>query len=201
MNITLYKRILMISKELQKELKKNGKGFKHRYFRTEDIVPCVLDKCMEYNIGYKPHFTNEYAQLFVFQTDDPKAEMMTYQLPLLLKEDSNPEKTIQLIGKTQTYYIRYLLIQAFNICEVDEIELINPDKPKFKKREPQIENLSKDKFNELYNKLKHQCSNEDSYCFERKVWACYDNKHINDHDRELMFEMFKKSQTSGGENM
>ena len=201
-NIILYKRILTISKKLQKELKKNGKGFKHQYFRTEDIVPNILDKCSEYDIGYMTHFTTEYAQLFVFQTDDDKAEIMTYQLPLVLKEDSTPEKTVQLIGKMQTYYTRYLLIQAFNICEVDEIELVNPDKPKnkFKAREPQTENLSKDELNKMFNKIRKQCPSDDFGCFERKVWACYDMKYINDHDRMVLFEMFK-SQTNGGDNM
>lgn len=201
MNIILYKRILQISIELQHELKKNGKGFKHQYFRTEDIVPKVLAKCVEYDIGYKPHFTKEYMQLFIFQTDDPRAEVMTYQLPLLLKEDNSPEKTIQLIGKSQTYYIRYLLIQAFNICEVDEIELINPDKPKFKHREPQTQNLSKEELNNLYRKIRSQCNNNDYGCYENKVWACYDMKHINEHDRDLLFGMFNKFQTTGGEEM
>lgn len=186
-----------MSLELQKELKKNGKGFKHRYYRTEDIEPKILQKCKENNVGYKPWWEDGEYILYVFQTDKV-AEPLKYNLPFAIKEDSTPEKTIQLIGKAQTYYKRYLLIQAFCLCEDDEIEHIDPDKPKkFPKRKPQKGNLSKAELLKLYENIKKQCEFNNS-CMESKIWACFDSKVINEHDREILLE---KAEHWGGVNM
>lgn len=203
MNIELYNRILKSSIELQGELKKNGKGFKHQYFRTEDIVPAVLAKCLEYNFGYIPQFDEKEAKLIVFQTDDKRAEPIIYSLPINIIADPNAEKAIQTIGKLQTYYIRYLLIQAFNICEVDELELVNPDKVKQKKvhlaRTHPKENLSPKELDDIFNKIRKNCESDNSACWEVEVWRYYDAFVLTDHDRDVLLDRFK--QIFGGVDM
>lgn len=203
MNIELYKRILKCSIELQGELKKHGKGFKHEYFRTEDIVPQVLVKCVENDFGYLPSFTEKEAALTFFQTDDKRADPITYRLPINIIADANPEKAIQTIGKLQTYYIRYLLIQAFNICEVDEIELVDPDKPKnvkkYPTRTPVTENLPSEKLDEIFNRICYKCKQDDSICYEIEVGRYFDEQVITLHDRDVLLERLKNR--VGGENM
>ncbi len=206
MNIELYNRILLSSIELQGELKKNGKGFKHKYFRTEDIIPAVLEKCLKHKIGYLPQFEEKIAKLIVFQIDDKRAEPIVYTLPINIIPDTNTERNIQNIGKMQTYYIRYLLIQAFNICEVDEIEWIDPDKvekkeKKLPNRTRPSENLSEDELNKIFNKILKKCEFSGASCYESNLWAYYDACLINEHDRLVLLSRLQDHFSEGGVNM
>ena len=194
MDAELEKRILKISLELQKELKKKGKGFKHTYFRTEDILPAVVEKCLKYDITFKITFEDGYGIIVISRTDRENSEKSVQKLPLTVSSESNPEKSIQLVGKMHTYYRRYLLILAFNVCEVDEIELINPDKPTKKYVKPSF--VTNDELKELYDKLIKQChGNYD--CFESKVETCFDNGYVTEDGKKWLYDNFK----SGGVNM
>lgn len=188
--------ILEISIELQGELKKKGNGFKHKYFRTEDIIPKVLLKCKQYGIRFQTDFTNEYAKMKLWRRDDP-TDTITYRLPILTTGDSNPEKCIQLVGKMQTYYKRYLFIQAFNICEVDELELIDPsaiekpEKPVHKINRNRVATpKTKPELDDLYIKIRNNCEKFDK-CISSQIYAYYDENLITEHDCNILLDMYK----------
>ena len=183
-------KMLEISIELGGELEKKGKGYKHRYFRTEDIIPKVLIKCKEWGIRFHTQFTHEYAKI-KFWDKDNKDDTLTYQLPIIIRGDDGAEKSIQLIGKMQTYYKRYLFIQAFNICEVDELELVEPKPRQVKKQERIPVMKTKRELEELYTKIVTNCKEYDK-CVSSQIWAYYDEKIITEEDTHKLLDMYKE---------
>ena len=201
--MTTYDKIQKISIELQGQLQKEGKGFKHKYFTTEDIIPPILTHCEAEGIGFKTVYQADMVKLDIFDKKN-RDDHEVYTLPIFWGTDNNStEKNIQNVGKLQTYYKRYLLIQAFNICESDEIELFNPEqnKKKVPKRSERIPTTkTKIELSKLYLDIQEQCKGKDPTCIESKIWAYHDARLITDGDRDKLLQMYITNY-KGGANM
>lgn len=122
--------IIKIRVELQsKELKQSGKntfaGFK--YFELSDFLP-TLNKLMCEN-GVNDVFTIENNEaILTLKKDD---EVNTYKMPFVMfdvpknKNGTDSMQQIQYLGALNTYYKRYLYLNAFGITDGDIIDALD----------------------------------------------------------------------------
>lgn len=128
--MSLYKTIMTIRVELQnKELKKSGKnkfaGFS--YFELKDFLPTLNELMLKYEVC--DHFTIEdnYARLILSN----ETEMKEYKIPFerfetpLNKQGKPSMQDIQYLGALNTYYKRYLYLNAFGITDGEIIDSMN----------------------------------------------------------------------------
>lgn len=108
---------------LKSELKQSGRNNfqKYRYFELGDIEPILLDFCEEENITTRFNFTSSEALLII--RDEETGEEVYYSIPLPVVETKDPRKAMQEIGSLQTYAMRYLYLQAFEIVINDSIDV------------------------------------------------------------------------------
>lgn len=127
MNKELNKSIIKIRVDLQKaNLKKSGKnkfaGFD--YFELADFLP-TLNELMNRE-GVNDIFTieDEYAKLILIKDE----EMQEYKMPFkiystpLNSKNAKSMQDIQYLGALNTYYKRYLYLNAFGITDGDVID-------------------------------------------------------------------------------
>ena len=108
---------------LKSELKQSGRNNfqKYTYFELGDIEPILLDFCEKENITTRFNFTRSEALLII--RDEETGEEVYYSIPLPVVETKDPRKAMQEIGSLQTYAMRYLYLQAFEIVINDSIDV------------------------------------------------------------------------------
>ena len=191
--------IINIRVKLQNaKLKKTGKnkfaGFD--YFELADFLPKLNELMLEENINDRFVIGKDEAKLTLIKGNESQEYVIPFVLfDTPLNKDGKPSmQDIQYLGALNTYYKRYLLIQAFCLCEDDEIEHIDPNKKHIQKRKPQTENLSNEQLDHIFNNICQQCVYSDGgyECLVNKIYACHDMKAINNHDLDILLERAKK---------
>ena len=161
---TLNQSIISIRVALQNaKLKKSGKnkfaGFD--YFELSDFLPKLNELMLEEDVNDRYYIKDGYAVLELIKGE----EMNTYTMPFVLFEtpanikvdkdtgEAREIKTmqdIQYLGALNTYYKRYLYLNAFGITDGEVIDSMDNDnigkidkKPEPKATEKQIELLNK----------------------------------------------------------
>lgn len=160
--------IIEIRVKLQNaKLKKSGKNkfAEFDYFELADFLPKLNELMLEEKINDRFYIKDGYAILEIQKGD----EIATYQMPFVLFEtpltfkkdkngnllkDKNGEyiqvpsmQDIQYLGALNTYYKRYLYLNAFGITDGEIIDSMNNDdlqekKPERKASPKQIEVIS-----------------------------------------------------------
>ena len=127
---TLNEAIIKIKVELQeKKLKQSGKntfaGF--TYFELSDFLP-TLNKLMQENgVNDQIIINREYAEMTLHKG----SESQTYTIPFVLfdtpksKNGADSMQHIQYLGALNTYYKRYLYLNAFGITDGEVIDAMN----------------------------------------------------------------------------
>lgn len=110
---------------------------KYKYFEMKDILPTLLDVCEELNMSTRFVFTSTSANLVIRDEDEESEVWYSQQIPVVNVPDAR--KAMQEIKSIQTYAMRCLYIQAFEIVEADSIEKgsIAEEERKAKKRHVQ----------------------------------------------------------------
>ena len=122
--------IIKIRVELQNsKLKKSGKnkfaGFD--YFELADFLPRLNELMSQENINDRFYIKDDYAILEVQKGD----EINTYTMPFVLfstplnKSGQPSMQDIQYLGALNTYYKRYLYLNAFGITDGEIIDGMN----------------------------------------------------------------------------
>lgn len=94
---------------------------KYNYFEMKDIEPTLLRVCEELQISTRFVFSSTSANLII--RDEEDGIEVYYSLPLPeVKVVDDARKAMQEIGSIQTYAMRYLYIQAFEIVVTDTID-------------------------------------------------------------------------------
>jgi len=140
-NKNLNESIISIRVKLQDaKLKKSGKnkfaGFD--YFELADFLPKLNELMLEEKVNDKFYIKDDYATLELQKGE----EINTYTMPFVLfdtptnrRVDRDTEEVyevksmqdIQYLGALNTYYKRYLYLNAFGITDGEVIDGMNPD--------------------------------------------------------------------------
>lgn len=159
--------IIKIRVDLQNsKLKKSGKnkfaGFD--YFELSDFLPRLNELMLEEGINDNFKITNDLATLTLIKGEEKQEYTMPFvmfETPLTFKKDKNGNyvkdrtgeyiqipsmQDIQYLGALNTYYKRYLYLNAFGIVENDVIDKVDND------------NLKVNEFN-YKNQLVKYCKN------------------------------------------
>ena len=143
---TLNEAIIKIKVEMQeKKLKQSGKntfaGF--TYFELSDFLP-TLNKLMQENgVNDQITISNECAKMTLYKGD----ESQSYTIPFVLfdtpksKNGTDSMQHIQYLGALNTYYKRYLYLNAFGITDGEVIDAMNINELQQK---PLVKNYSLD---------------------------------------------------------
>lgn len=174
-NKSLNESIIKIRVELQKsKLKKSGKnkyaGFD--YYELKDFLPRLNELLLQENINDKFSIENDEVILTLMKGE----EKQEYKMPFVLfetplnKNGSKSMQDIQYLGALNTYYKRYLYLNAFGITDgevidsMDNSQVITKSKTTTKKGAQQI-----DYKKELLKKLDEYGVNVNEYAKEHKL--------------------------------
>ena len=127
---TLNEAIIKIKVELQeKKLKQSGKntfaGF--TYFELADFLPTLNKLMLENGVNDQIVINREYAEMTLHKG----SENQTYTIPFVLfdtpksKNGADSMQHIQYLGALNTYYKRYLYLNAFGITDGEVIDAMN----------------------------------------------------------------------------
>lgn len=94
---------------------------KYNYFEMKDIEPTLLRVCEELQISTRFVFSSTSANLIIRDEEDGIEVYDSLPLPEVKVVD-DARKAMQEIGSIQTYAMRYLYIQAFEIVVTDTID-------------------------------------------------------------------------------
>lgn len=123
------------AKDCFEDIQKKGRNNfqKFDYLEAEQIFPVVRDICETYKLRTKFEWDldNNAMKLVIQDTEDGTVDTSTIPLAPITAQD--PGKHMQDIGRIQTYAMRYLYIQRFEIAVPDEID--NKDQKKMVKQE------------------------------------------------------------------
>lgn len=162
---TLNQSIIAIRVSLQNaKLKKSGKnkfaGFD--YFELSDFLPKLNELMMAEDVNDRYYIKDGYAVLDLIKGDEVNTYTMPFVLfdtPVNIKIDSNTGETrevksmqdIQYLGALNTYYKRYLYLNAFGITDGEVIDSM--DNGNLSKAEPKAGVKATDKQVEILCKL------------------------------------------------
>lgn len=149
-NKSLNESIIKIRVELQKsKLKKSGKnkyaGFD--YYELKDFLPRLNELLLQENVNDKFSIENDEVILTLMKGE----EKQEYKMPFVLfetpsnKNGSKSMQDIQYLGALNTYYKRYLYLNAFGITDgevidsMDNSQVITKSKTTTKKGVQQID--------------------------------------------------------------
>jgi len=146
---TLNESIIDIRVELQKKnLKKSGKnsfaGFD--YFELADFLPTLNELMQKERINDLFTITESEANLILIKGDEKQEYKMPFKIfetPVNVKKDTKTGEVrevksmqdIQYLGALNTYYKRYLYLNAFGITDGDVIDSMNNEELKADKKE------------------------------------------------------------------
>ena len=170
----LHKAIMQVRVDLQKKnLKKSGKnsyaGFE--YFELADFMPQLNELMLKNGIADVFSIKNEEVHLMLTNG----TEQINYYLPFkhfdtpLNKSNQKQMQDIQYFGALDTYYKRYIYMNAFGITDGDIIDAMDNNslrgdgnnkssKPKaqYQKKQPVKKDAKTDEANALFAKLKNR---------------------------------------------
>ena len=152
----LNKSIISIRVKLQNSnLKKSGKnkfaGFE--YFELADFLPRLNELMLEEGINDIFSIENDFAKLQLIKGEsfnEYRIPFVMFDTPTNVKKDSNTGETreikqmqdIQYLGALNTYYKRYLYLNAFGITDgeaIDGMDDENNDEDKPQKEKPKVQ--------------------------------------------------------------
>ena len=130
MNKSLNESIIEIRVKLQNaKIKKSGKnkfaGFE--YFELADFLPKLNELMQEEKVNDRFYIKDDYAVLELMKGE----ETNTYTMPFVLfdtplnKQGQASMQDIQYLGALNTYYKRYLYLNAFGINDGEVIDSMN----------------------------------------------------------------------------
>jgi len=121
------------------EVKKSGRNnyAKYNYAELSDITPVVRQICKEYKLRTKFDWDLEANLLTLTITDKEDGSTDKSVIPIAPVTASDPGKYMQDIGRCQTYAMRYLYLQVFEIAIPDEIDNKNQRSVYKQKQVPQ----------------------------------------------------------------
>ena len=162
---TLNQSIIAIRVSLQNaKLKKSGKnkfaGFD--YFELSDFLPKLNELMEAEDINDRYYIKDDYAVLELIKGEEVNSYTMPFVLfetPVNIKVDSNTGEArevktmqdIQYLGALNTYYKRYLYLNAFGITDGEVIDSM--DNGNLGKAEPKAEPRATEKQLEMIAKL------------------------------------------------
>lgn len=169
--------IINIRVELQNaKLKKSGKnkfaGFD--YFELADFLPKLNELMLEEGVNDRFYIKDNYAILELQKGE----EINTYTMPFVLfatplnKSGQPSMQDIQYLGALNTYYKRYLYLNAFGITDGEVIdsmnnnELLNKSEPDYRKeliKYCKENNIDMNKVAKDYKLVGKKLSNDDYY--------------------------------------
>ena len=116
--------------KLTKEGYNNYQKFK--YIEAEDLFPIVREVCKKFKLRTKFEWAYDRSMLRLTITDQEDGSKSRFIIPVAEVDAKDPGKYMQDIGRIQTYAMRYLYIQAFELAIPDEID--NKDQRKNQKQ-------------------------------------------------------------------
>ena len=162
---TLNQSIISIRVSLQNaKLKKSGRnkfaGFD--YFELSDFLPKLNELMLEEDINDRYYIKDGYAVLELIKGDEVNTYTMPFVMfdtPANIKVDKDTGEVreiktmqdIQYLGALNTYYKRYLYLNAFGITDGEVIDSM--DNSELGKSEPKAEPKASPKQIEMLNKL------------------------------------------------
>lgn len=170
--------IIKIRVDLQNsKLKKSGKnkfaGFD--YFELADFLPRLNELMLEEGINDNFKITNDLATLTLIKGE----ERQEYTMPFVIfdtplnKSGQASMQDIQYLGALNTYYKRYLYLNAFGITDGEVIDSMDNGDLKKKGKEPNYRNelikyckennIDMQKVAKEYNMINAKLSNDDYY--------------------------------------
>lgn len=153
---TLNQSIISIRVKLQEaKLKKSGKnkfaGFD--YFELSDFLPKLNELMLEESVNDRFYIKDDYATLELVKD----AEKNIYTIPFFvyatpLNKNGVPSmQDIQYLGALNTYYKRYLYLNAFGITDGEVIDSMDNGELEQPKEEPKATAKQIEMLNKLYN--------------------------------------------------
>lgn len=130
-------------------LRKKGKGYGYSYFELADFMPPAIEKMAEiglastFNIVAGRQIVDENgvttvvpdkAVLKIINTDDSN-DLVEFESPVA-SMSMKGGNAIQAIGSQNTYFRRYLWMNALEICEHDEVDSVDGHVPVEEAAEP-----------------------------------------------------------------
>lgn len=135
------------AKECFKTVSKKGYNTyqKFKYIESEDLFPVVRDVCRKFNLRTSFSWNYEHSRIELTVTDKEDKSSYTACVPVPLLSASDAGKYMQDVGRIQTYAMRYLYVQVFEIAVPDNIDNQNqkPHKMLEKTGKNQKTNLQK----------------------------------------------------------
>lgn len=160
---TLNESIISIRVNLQNSnLKKSGKnkfaGFE--YFELSDFLPRVNELMLEENVNDRFYIKDECAYLELIKGNEKQEYTMPFErfeTPVNIKIDPKTKETrevksmqdIQYLGALNTYYKRYLYLNAFGITDGEVIDSMDNEDIKVVRDDTNYKQLLMDKLKEL----------------------------------------------------
>ena len=192
-NRSLNESIINIRVKLQSaKLKKSGKnkfaGFD--YFELADFLPKLNELMLEEGINDRYHIEEGYAILELIKKEEKQEYTIPFKLfetPLTYKKDKSDNfiknkegeyvqvpsmQDIQYLGALNTYYKRYLYLNAFGITDGEVIdsmnnnELSNSIEPDYRKeliKYCKEKNIDMNKIAKDYGLIRKKLTNDDYY--------------------------------------
>lgn len=120
-------RVSLQNTQIEKSGKSNYGGFK--YFELKDFLPALNELMEKENVNDIFTIENGNATLTLIKAD----ERQSYTIPFIMFETPINDRgkkqmqDIQYLGALNTYYKRYLYINAFGITDGDIIDNLNPN--------------------------------------------------------------------------
>lgn len=190
-NKRLNESIISIRVKLQNaKLKKSGKnkfaGFE--YFELADFLPKLNELMLEEGLNDRFYIKDNLAYLEIQKGD----ETNTYSMPFVmfntpLNKNGQPSmQDIQYLGALNTYYKRYLYLNAFGITDGEVIDSMNNS-----------DLTTIDYKAELENYIKNNGLNKVEVCKEYKLNA----KSTNDDFKLVLNELQSAAEASIGERL
>ena len=93
---------------------------KYNYLELSDIRPVVMRVCEDLKLRTRITWNHDEMILCITDKEDGSSEYFQLPVPHINIED--PDKYMKAVGKVQTYSMRYLYIQAFEIAVPDRID-------------------------------------------------------------------------------
>ena len=118
------------------EVRKSGRNTyqKYNYAELSDINPIVRKICKQYKLKTKFDWDWENNLLTLTITDKEDGSTDKSVIPIAPVTASDPGKYMQDIGRCQTYAMRYLYLQVFEIAIPDEIDNKNQQRAVYKQK-------------------------------------------------------------------
>ena len=125
--MNLNETIIKIRVELQNsKIKKSGKnrfaGFE--YFELADFLPKLNELMLDYGVNDRYTINNDLAKLELIKGEERQEYTMPFVIfPTPLNKNGTPSmQDIQYLGALNTYYKRYLYLNAFGITDGEVID-------------------------------------------------------------------------------